>query len=296
MRTIFIKEINNEKNLFKKVIVKMKEIFNIISIVNYRNNKVYLLPIHSKWKNKKHKVNKISNEIIKKLEYECTNRVILSKNIKKIDNLRNNLYSKNINILDGRFLFKCLYREIIDYILNLKKEKLENTEICILVNDYTEINEKIIIDIAEKVKNLNVITNNINKLKKIEKYLYNEYGILINNSNSKKTSLLNAKIILNLDFPEELINKYRINTKAIIINFLEKIEIQSKKFNGININYFKINMPNIYKMEEFSDEEVYESIIYNYNFKEVQDKINKDEIKIKYLIGNKGIILEQEFK
>lgn len=164
-----------------------------------------------------------------------------------------------------------------------------------LVNDFDGMTAELIILIANNIKRLNIVTNHIEKCKKIEEYLYNEFGIMLNVSNNKKSSLSKAEIIINIDFPEEIINKYRIYDKAIILNILERIAIKSKRFNGINANYYKIDMPQEYKLDEFEDEIVYESLIYNYkHLDNILDIIVKDKIEIKGLIGNNGIIKEKE--
>ena len=164
-----------------------------------------------------------------------------------------------------------------------------------LINDFNKINTEIIIEIAKNIKTLNIVTNHIDRCKKIEEYLYNEFGIMISISNNKRKSLLNSEIILNIDFPEELINKYRIYEKSIIINISEKIKLISKRFNGININYYKINIPEKYKIYNFKDEIIYESIIFKiYKLEDIMKKIKKDKIKIKKLIGNNGVISEKE--
>ena len=131
-----------------------------------------------------------------------------------------------------------------------------------LINDFTQINIDIIVEIAKSIKRLNIVTNHINKCQKIEEYLYNEFGIILNISNNKRRSLLKAEVIINFDFPEELINKYRIYDKAVIISMDDKVDIKSKRFSGTNINYFKIILPNEYRIEEFQNEIVYESLIY----------------------------------
>lgn len=125
--------------------------------------------------------------------------------------------------------------------------------------------------------------------------MYNELGIVLNISNNKKSSLLKSEIIINLDFPQELINQYNIYNKAIIINILEKISIHKKKFNGVNINYFRIIIPENYVLSEFDNEILYESIIYQYNeLSNIRSRITADKIKIKKLIGNNGPIQESE--
>ncbi len=164
-----------------------------------------------------------------------------------------------------------------------------------LINDFTQINVDIIIHIAKNIKRLNIVTNHINKCKKIEEYLYDEFGIMLNVSNNKRRSILKSELIINLDFPEELINNYRINDKAVIINIDDKVDIKSKRFNGININYFKIILPEKYKIEGFQNEVIYESLIYaKSNYKDISEKITNDKIAINKLIGNNGIISNKE--
>lgn len=164
-----------------------------------------------------------------------------------------------------------------------------------LINDFTQINKEIIIHIAKNIKRLNIVTNHINKCKKIEEYLYNEFGIMLNISNNKRRSLLKSEVIINLDFPEELINNYKIYDRAIILNINDKIEIKSKRFNGLNINYFRIIFPDEYKIEGFQNEIVYESTIYIKNsYEDINYNFAEDKIKINKLIGINGAIKERE--
>ena len=65
----------------------------------------------------------------------------------------------------------------------------------------------------------------------------------------------------------------------------------------MNINYFKINIPKGYIVEGFKNEIIYENIICNnFNFHNIRKEIIRDKIKIKKLIGNRGIILEKELQ
>jgi len=113
-------------------------------------------------------------------------------------------------------------------------------------------------------------------------------------SNNKRKSLFESKIVINIDFPEETINKYKIYDNAIIININDKINVQSKRFNGVNVNYYKIQIPLEYKLEGFQNEIIYESLIYGKKYKEINEKIMKDKIEINKLIGNNGIITQYE--
>lgn len=176
-----------------------------------------------------------------------------------------------------------------------EKRKWNSGEVSLLINDFTSINIDTIMLIAKNIKRLNIITNHIERCKRIENHLYEEFGIMLNVSNNKKSSLAKSEIIINLDFPKELLNKYKIYDKAIVFNILDKIMIDSKRFNGVNVNYYKISMPKKYKLDGFENEVIYESIIYQYKeLDSIRKKLEKDKIKIKKIIGNNGLIRENE--
>ena len=68
-----------------------------------------------------------------------------------------------------------------------RKEKIkkEETTISILINDLTEIELENIKILAENYKNLNIVTNHIEKFKKLEdKFMEN--GIMITIGNNKR--------------------------------------------------------------------------------------------------------------
>ena len=52
---------------------------------------------------------------------------------------------------------------------------------------------------------------------------------------------MKSQIILNIDFPKELINKYNIQDEAIIVNVKGTVKINKKRFNGLNINDYEID-------------------------------------------------------
>lgn len=295
MKIIFIREIEETCDIVKRIIIKLKKFFNNIKIENTNGNIVYNLPIYRESKISKYRIKKICNKINKLLERDGVNAIVLSKYLGRNELLKNYLYSKNIHILNGRYLFKCLTYETLEYIYKVKNIKMEFGEVSLLVNDFTDINKEIIIHIAKNIKRLNIVTNHIEKYKKIEEYLYNEFGIMLNISNNKRRSLLKSEVIINIDFPQELINKYRIYDKAIIVNLSDKINLQSKRFNGINVNYYKIQIPDEYVVKGFKNEIIYESLIYGKKYKDVNEQLVKDEMEISKLIGNNGTIKENEF-
>lgn len=222
MALLYLQESNNKLNI----------IFNRIKEKNIENKAVLELPIKA---DKKVKDKKIEG-VIRKLEKYNIKTVALSEKLYEVEKFRKALQARNINIIDGTYLFKLLVEDIIYYICRDSKMNVEKTEISILTNDANDINKKIIDSLALKVKTLNIITNNPQYFKKIEEYLYDEKGIIVKISNNYKTAIRTTNIIINLDFEEEEINKYLIPIKCIIINAKGNVRIKSKRFNGININ------------------------------------------------------------
>lgn len=284
--TYFFIQQSDEKN---KYIFNIKKTLNKIEEKKDNNNIFLTLPINEETKSKKIK------KIMNKIEKYKIKTAVLSEMLYNIEVIRNYLYSRNINILDGKYIFNLLIEKIIKYICERSKINIDKIEVSILTNDANNINKGIIIDLAERVKTLNIITNHINEFKGIEDFLYDEKGIIIKISNNLKTAMLKTNIIINMDFVQETIDRCNIPNKCVIINIKDKIKIKSKKFNGININDYNIIIPKKYKIKGFNSKFVYESHIINKEYKMATKQILEDKIKIKNLIGEKGVINSKEY-
>ena len=295
MNICYISETHETCDFVKRIVIKIKKIFNIVEFSEDNGKTTITLPLFKSNKIRNKKIIKIAKRINKKLYDNNIENVVLSNYLEENEILKQKLYCQNINILDGRYLFYLLIPEIIEYILKRQKVKLQNGEVTLLINDFTQNNAKIITYIAQNVKRVNIVTNHSNKFKKIEDYLYNELGVILNITNNKSKSLSNANLIINIDFPEEIINKYEINSNAIIVNIFNEIKIRAKKFNGININYYKACIPKEYQIDGFQNNLVYESSIYKYSYENVRKDIIANKIRIKKLVGINGDISENEF-
>lgn len=197
-----------------------------------------MLPLKEKMQEKQiEKMAIKTNKIINKLSN--SKKVVLSKEIKKEEKYINYLNTYGMQIADGRWLFEILLTDIVQYIID--KQKIEKANISILINDLTDIELENIKVLARKYKTINIVTNHIEKFKKIEQQLEEKEGIIITITNNKKKSLMKSQIIINVDFPNEMINKYRINENSNIINIRGKIKINQKRFNGLNINDYEID-------------------------------------------------------
>jgi hypothetical protein len=291
----YISETHETCDFVKRIVIKIKKIFNIVEFSEDNGKTTITLPLFKSNKIRNKKIIKIAKRINKKLYDNNIENVVLSNYLEENEILKQKLYCQNINILDGRYLFYLLIPEIIEYILKRQKVKLQNGEVTLLINDFTQNNAKIITYIAQNVKRVNIVTNHSNKFKKIEDYLYNELGVILNITNNKSKSLSNANLIINIDFPEEIINKYEINSNAIIVNIFNEIKIRAKKFNGININYYKACIPKEYQIDGFQNNLVYENSIYKYSYENARKDIIANKIRIKKLVGINGDISENEF-
>lgn len=253
------------KILFIEKNDKFSKIESILNKVRLKENKIKIYKDISiaNIKNKQRIINKIKRILIK----EKVDKVILSKEIKKDKEFINLLYSNSINISDDRWLFKMLTDEVISKVI--KKNKKQESELHITVNELNNINQNIIYKFSKEFKRVNIITNHIGKFKKIAEKLY-EDGIIITVTNNKRKSLSKATLILNIDFPKEILNQFQIFDKATIINLEGNMKIKKKRFEGKIINDIEI--------KTFEDEELLKFIEENnldsYDIKDICEVLN----------------------
>lgn len=265
---------------------------NLFQIITLKEDKI-ILPIGEEELTEK-KAKKLAEKTKKIIDKVSSKNIVISKTIKKQKQYINYLQSENINIIEGKKLFQILVVPVLDYIVKKKKLKKGDTYVSILINETSEVILENIRRIIRQFKKVNIVTNHIEKFKKLEEQILEQEGIMINVSNNKRKSLSKSKIIINVDFPTELINKYQINEDAIIINLRGNVKINKKRFNGLNINDYEIESKNY---EEFNYEkenlyykkDIYESQLYlNQPLEYIERKIAKDKVKILYLEGNKS--------
>ncbi len=142
---------------------------------------------------------------------------------------------------------------------------------------------------------MNIITKNMKQFKYIEKQLYEKQAIALQITNNKRKSMLKSNIIVNVDLTEEELNKCTFPQNIIIINLKNKINTNSIKFEGINVNDCTLNIKREIKpIDGFTINSLYESILYE-NKSKLKELI-ENEIEINSLIGINGKIEQSEFK
>ena len=271
---------------------KPNVIEKILNRIVIEGNKI-IIPIKQQGMSKKRQ-EKIAQKTMKILKRSSSKKIVISKQLGEYKDFVNILDQNNYINVTGKWLYKMLIPEIMDYITKKEKWKKEETHIYILVNDAKDFIIENIKQFAKIYKSITIITNHINKFKKIEEDIYEELGTYITIMNNKKKGLSKAKVIINIDFPKELINKYNIYEKAIIVNMVNNIKINKKRFEGkiikgYNIRFENKNIENI-DNEKFDTKVIYESnFYYEQPYKYVREKIKKDGVQIKNLYLQNGV-------
>ena len=264
-------------------------IFRLFNIIQLQEDKI-ILPIDENKISSK-KAQRLAQKTKKILDKTISKKIVISEKIQKQEKYVNLLHTYSLEIVKGKWLFELLSCKILDYILERKEMKKEETAVSILMNDLTENMLSNIREIIKEYKRVNIITNHIEKFRKIEKQILEKDGIMITVGNNKKKGLSKAKIILNVDFPSELINQYNIYENAIIVNIRGNVKIAKKRFNGITINDYEIAFRNEEELDydkktKYRTCEIYEAQVNKKQpFQEIMKKIEKDQVKITKLFG-----------
>ncbi len=270
---------------------KPKVLFRLFNIIQLEGDKI-ILPIDGNKKIESKKARKLAKKTKKIFEKTKSKKVVISKKILEQEEYINLLYTYNLGFIKGYWLFETLSNKAIEYILEKKKKKKQETKITILVNDLSETILAIIRILAKEYKAISIITNHREKFKKLESQILEQDGIMITVGNNKKKGLSKAEVVLNVDFPSELVNQYNICENAIIINLRGNVKINKKRFNGLSINDYEICFEGLEgldydKQTKYKAYQIYEAqVIRKQPYHEIIKQIEKDKVKIMKLVGN----------
>ena len=283
----------------KEVILK-NQFWRGIEIRIFDNN--YVIAVSNKKKDRK-KVKEKLARIIKKLGIDA---VVFSKELE--GDFKNDICEMiNIKVVNGKKLMEFMEYDIVKYVLDKQNADTKKEDIYIVFKRDSNLNLDFLKRFLENFRLVNIVTNDVDKLKNIQDNLLDNEGILISVSNNKRKALKRAKYILNINLTKEELEKYRINREAIIVNIGENVKYDEPCFDGVNINYFKISCPDEYleRFEQVGSQfdlaQMYESILLQdrvdkTKLEAVYSRIKEDNIKIVELIGNNGPISDQELQ
>ena len=289
MITIYIKELKKDDKIdaLEKVPKFLHKI--LINITKKTNNfyintidedkKVYLI-VNTKNKN-------TYKNIIKKLKNEKTRtqkiQIVLEDNLKENVN-----YFNEFKILDGKEFMNNNVNKILEKILENIPIALQ--DVFILTNKYNESSIRLIKNIGQEFKSVNVISKEIERYNMLEDILENE-TIVFSIANNKRKSLKKAKIIVNMDFTKEQLQEYNIYRNAIIINLNKEKITNLKGFEGIIVQNVEIEL-------EDTEKEIFKenNILDGFKKVELYESINpiKEMGKIQEIYGNNGKIDKKE--
>lgn len=285
----YIEEIENKK-YFKKVDIR-----------KFDNN--YIIAI-----NLKDEI-KIKKKLIKYILKFKINALIFSKSLERKfeSEFKEYIAQKNINIeiINGKKVMEFMQFDILQYIMEKQGTDMKQENIFIVFKNEKNLKLDFLTKFIENFRMTNIVTNEVAKFRNIQDNLLENENILISVSNNKRKALKRAKYILNINLKKEELEKYNINRNAIIINIRENIIFDNLNFDGININNINIKLPDelIEKFEvlknKYDIKKIYESILLCENIRsmdveKIYENIKKDEIGIEEIIGNNGIINDEE--
>lgn len=323
----FIKE-NDNPNFFIKLFNIIKMEGNVIilplnenSMQKFKAQLIFSFLLSKKSSERKiEKIAKKTKNIIEK--NSISKKVIVSKKLKNQITYINYLNQYGLKIQDGKILFEILIPQVVNFIVervikrseinynknikntdkinkmsNVDKQNIININeiyrkklnISILVNDVDEYIFENIKILALKYYKVNVVSNHPEKFNMLENKILEKNGVILTTINNKRKSLINSNLIINVDFPSELLNKYLINDEAIIVNIKNNATVKAKRFNGVVINDYEIIFKDCNLLKENVDEkfyykDIYESKLYkNQNFIEINKNLLRDNVSILYL-------------
>ena len=272
--------------------MKEENINNLIQNNNWKNkNEQYLFELQK------------FMDLADNIENEKLRKLIKKDNIKQVacEEEIQQYVDKKI-LIDEKDIIKYLILEILEYIFEIQGKKMEQEDIYFLINKDEDIYLENIKTLSEKFKTTNIITEELSKFQKIVENIFEE-ETTIYLSNNKRKSLRRAKYIVNFDYGIGEIEKYNINRTAILINIEQKVKIESMAFEGISINNVNIQIPDELiehfgrMMEKINKNILYMSLVnQKQELARIKDRIKEDNIHILNLIGDKGIISQEEFK
>lgn len=280
--------------------------FRKIEVRSFNDN--YIIAVDNK---NDIKIKKKLIKAIKKLKIEA---IVFSKSLEgefevQIRDILNSNDNNNIGIkiINGKKLMEYMQYEILEYIIKKRKEDIKLEDVYIVFKKDIKLDLNFLKKFIENFRMTNIVTNEVDRLKNVQDNLLENDNILISVSNNKRKALKRAKYILNVNLDKVELEKYRINRNATIINIKENVRYDNVSFDGININNFNIELSDEYVErfevlnEKFENTKLYESVLINENYtnkniEKIYDRINNDDIKVKELIGNNGIIEDKELE
>ena len=245
---------------------------------------------------------KLVKKTLKIIMKSNVRKIAISNNLKKKKEYMMRMQSEQIEIVYGRWLYLMLVPDILDCLIQKQNFEKQKIRISVLVNDCTENCLQMIKDLILQYQSINIVTNHRERFEKLEKQYLEQEGILLTVTNNKKKSLMRSDIIVNVDFPKELINQYYIKEDAFLVNLPANVEITKKRFQGICVQDYEITRKkqsveydNVLQ-ENFSMKELYEAEFYRkQSYDMVRKQMKRDGVEVCKLYLKNGVLYTSSF-
>ena len=246
----------------------------------------------------------VNDKIIKKLKnlaaIRCWKNLCVSDNLRRNEQFMDFAKGSSLKIMNGKWLFKNVLDDIIEYMVDIKGDVLGNQEISILCHQLDEVMAEKIKEICQKVKVCNLLTDHVKCYQRLEEEVYQETGMILNITNNYKKAIAKSKIVINFDFSRRDLRKCVFAKGTDMIQVNRAVKFDMKEFGGKNIVFYGIDMPEKYieyqeKMSGFNSSILYESLIYKRtSYRNIKKELEEDEAKILYLVDLEGKVIKNQ--
>lgn len=272
-----------KNNLY--TLLKDKLLFKF-EVINVDNNKK-VIHINKKYINKR-AYKKVENYFEKYKYEELGGNVVVAKEIQV------NYHNDILYIPQTKSIMMAMICEILKHIENIVGVDFRSE--CIDIASNYDSCKDVLLDVSKLFKSVNIVTTKIGNMRRMENKMQDE-NIIMTISNNRRKALKRSKILVNLDFDNDILSEFEINRNCIIININKsKINLNSK-FHGSIIDSVSIDFDNRYNLIEkqnYNLDYLYSSYLEKMNYKEKSKAIAEDNCKIINLHGYRGIISRDE--
>lgn len=235
----------------------------------------------------------INKKVVNKKVYEKIIRITKNNKILFSNNVVSSQYN---NFFSGKILMKYMIIDIIKSIQQMIGSNFIQEDLYIALGG--EVDYNILCDLSKEFKSVNIVTDKIRKIKRIESKLERD-NIVYSISNNKRKALKKAKIIINMDYSSNFFEEFNINRNCIIINLSSKNLLMKNSFQGSIIEGIEIDYTNnneYLNSMEYNKNKLYESYIIYSKYIDSRIMQKQDKCIIKTLSGSSTELNPEELK
>lgn len=237
-------------------------------------------------------------KVLKIIDQYGVKNIIFSRELQKNIEFYKLIQDNKGYVVTGRRMGKVLLMKVVEEMAKYTRYQKENMSLLLFMNEYSMENIDLIEWIASEVKELNLISRNYSKYEKTSNTLFEKYGFIVKLYDEEcRTEFKKVNMVINLDFKEEIFQKFNINKNSIIISLNEEIRKLSKGFNGIIVNDIDISGLNDstikYRSLALCEAQIYKPLR---RLKDNERIFNSEKYILNGYMGKNGKITVEDFE